>query len=127
MLCFCNSAVCTQTAASVMSHSGRAEACARAKTCTRARQAQTETSQKLTDRPTWELVTHSPAYLAHSDNVSKASTSMALGVYTAGPDRSYMGRTPPTLYWNTGRCCRMWCFTALTSVVRTCTSTSNPN
>ncbi len=28
-------------------------------------------------------------------------------------------RTEPSLYWKTGRCCRMWCFTALMSVVRT--------
>lgn len=28
-------------------------------------------------------------------------------------------RTEPSLYWKTGRCCRMWCFTALISVVRT--------
>ena len=52
---------------------------------------------------------------------------MPPSVHAAGRNRGNMGRTPPTLYWNTGRCCRMWCFTALTSVVRTCISTPNPN
>ncbi len=60
-----------------------------------------------------------------SSTVSLASTlSAAPHALSAGAQRcgraGQRARTPPTLYWKTGRCCRMWCLTALTSVVRTC-------
>ena len=37
----------------------------------------------------------------------------------AGGGKRGWPRTEPSLYWKTGRCCRMWCLTADTSVMRT--------
>jgi hypothetical protein len=57
--------------------------------------------------------------LALASTLSKAPHLLSTGAQRCGR-AGQRARTPPTLYWNTGRCCRMWCLTALTSVVRTC-------